>query len=131
MFLKLTNPFRPSLKYFCEPLYSLSESNLPNVLLNSSTFTSCGIIKGRETNADVKKLFQWIISDFSKYDKEVYLPANLFKDQEIKITISKGVLSMIKLTSINDFINWAETNKIDYEVNYEYNNTFFILLRKS
>ena len=47
--------------------------------------TSAGIISGRETNADVKKLFQWLITDFSKYDKEVYLPANLFKEQDIKI----------------------------------------------
>jgi iron(III) transport system substrate-binding protein len=47
--------------------------------------TSSGIIKGREENADVKKLFQWLITDFSKYDKEVYLPANLFKNTELKI----------------------------------------------
>ena len=47
--------------------------------------TSVGIINGREENEDVKKVFQWLITDFSKYDKEVYLPAVLFKDQTIKI----------------------------------------------
>lgn len=47
--------------------------------------TSAGIIKGNEDNKDVKEVFQWLITEFSKYDKEVYLPATLFKDQEIKI----------------------------------------------
>ena len=47
--------------------------------------TSAGIIKGNEDNKDVKEVFQWLITEFSKYDKEVYLPATLFKDQGIKI----------------------------------------------
>ena len=47
--------------------------------------TSAAIISGRETKDDVKEVFQWLITDFSKYDKEVYLPAILFKNQEIKI----------------------------------------------
>lgn len=47
--------------------------------------TSAGIIKGREEKENVKEVFQWLITDFSKYDKEVYLPSNLFKSQEIKI----------------------------------------------
>ena len=32
--------------------------------------TSVGIIKGRENNENVKEVFQWLINDFSKYDKE-------------------------------------------------------------
>lgn len=37
----------------------------------------------------------------------------------IEIIISKGSLEMIKLTTVNAFINWAENNKIDYQINYE------------
>ena len=47
--------------------------------------TSAGVIKGREENSDVKEVFQWLITDFCKYDKEVYLPAELFKEQKITI----------------------------------------------
>ncbi len=47
--------------------------------------TSAGVIKGREDNSDVKEVFQWLITDFCKYDKEVYLPAELFKEQKIMI----------------------------------------------
>ena len=43
--------------------------------------------------------------------------------KKIEITISKGRLEMIKVTSINEFINWAETENIDYQINYENSNT--------
>lgn len=42
---------------------------------------------------------------------------------EIILTISKGKLLMIKINSISDFINWAETNNIDYQINYETSET--------
>lgn len=44
-------------------------------------------------------------------------------NKEIEITISKGKLEMIKLTTVNDFINWAEKEKIDYQINYENSDT--------
>lgn len=47
--------------------------------------TSCGIIKGKETNENVRKVFQWLISDFGKYDKEHYLPDIILKDQDNKV----------------------------------------------
>ena len=47
--------------------------------------TSCGIIKGRETKESVKKVFQWLISDFGRYDKENYMPDVLLKNQESKV----------------------------------------------
>ena len=47
--------------------------------------TSAGIIKGNENDENVKKLFQWLISDFSKQDIENYVPGKLFKEQELKI----------------------------------------------
>lgn len=47
--------------------------------------TSCGIIKGRETNENVRKVFNWLISDFGKYDKENYMPDVLLKEQVSKV----------------------------------------------
>ena len=44
-------------------------------------------------------------------------------NKKIDIVISKGKLEMIKLTSVNEFINWAETEGIDYQINYENSNT--------
>lgn len=64
--------------------------------------TSAGIIKGRETKEDVKEVFQWLITDFSKYDKEVYLPANLFKNQEIKIKNYPKNVKDANMKSIQD-----------------------------
>lgn len=64
--------------------------------------TSAGIIIGKDDNADVKELFQWLITDFSKYDKEVYLPANLFKEQEIKIQNYPAEVKDADMTGIED-----------------------------
>lgn len=45
------------------------------------------------------------------------------KNKEIMISISKGKLEMIKLTTINEFANWAENNGVSYDINYENSNT--------
>ena len=47
--------------------------------------TSAGIVKGRESKDNIKELFQWLVTVFSKYDTEEFIPAQLFKDQDIKI----------------------------------------------
>lgn len=47
--------------------------------------TSCGIIKGRETNEDVKEVFEWLITDFIKYDKENHMPDIILKNQDNKM----------------------------------------------
>ena len=44
--------------------------------------TSVGIIKGRETDENVKEVFNWLIADFGKFDKENYMPDKILKDQE-------------------------------------------------
>ena len=41
----------------------------------------------------------------------------------IEITISKGKLEMIKFSTVNEFINWAENNHVDYQINYENSST--------
>lgn len=47
--------------------------------------TSCGIIKGRETNEDVIEVFNWLINDYGKFDKENYMPDIILKNQENKM----------------------------------------------
>lgn len=42
----------------------------------------------------------------------------------IEVTISKGKLEMIKVSSLTDFYLWASQNKVDYNIEYEYSNTF-------
>lgn len=41
----------------------------------------------------------------------------------VLVTISKGTLEMIKITTINDFVNWAENNNVHYEIDYENSDT--------
>lgn len=47
--------------------------------------TSIGIIKGRETDENVRTVFNWLISDFGKFDKENYMPDIILKEQEVKV----------------------------------------------
>lgn len=47
--------------------------------------TSFGIIKGREKKENVRKVFQWILSDYNYYDKEHFMPDAILKDQKVKI----------------------------------------------
>ena len=44
--------------------------------------TSYGIVKGRETNENVKKVFEWISTDYIRFDKENYMPDVILKDQK-------------------------------------------------
>ena len=45
------------------------------------------------------------------------------KNEKIEITVSKGKLEMIKLTTLSEFTNWAENNNISYEITYENSDT--------
>lgn len=47
--------------------------------------TSVGIIKGRETDENVKEVFNWLINDFGRYDKENYMPDIIIKDQKVNV----------------------------------------------
>ena len=78
--------------------------------------TSAGIIKGKN-NDDVKELFQWLITDYSKIDIEEYVPGNLFKDQTLKIknypeTINDADMTNIESSEIKEKLSkrWEEVN---------------------
>ena len=47
--------------------------------------TSASIIKGRESNENVVKVFEWLINSFGVYDKENYMPDKILKDQKISV----------------------------------------------
>lgn len=79
--------------------------------------TSFGIIKGKETNENVRKVFQWLIDDFGKYDKEHYLPDIVLKNQDNKIENYPTDLLDADMTGIdsmdtkNDLTEkWGEVN---------------------
>lgn len=47
--------------------------------------TSFGIIKGKENKENVREVFEWLMNDFGKYDKEYFLPDKILKNQEVKV----------------------------------------------
>lgn len=79
--------------------------------------TSCGIIKGREDNENVKAVFEWLISDFGKYDKENYMPDIILKDQVSKmknypVGLTDAKMDGIDSTATKDELieKWSEVN---------------------
>ena len=73
-------------------------------------------ISYKEEYSDEKKLGDVISSN-------VNIGELVEKDKKIEITVSKGKLEMIKLTTLSEFTNWAENNNVNYEINYENSNT--------
>jgi len=71
--------------------------------------TSLGIIKGRETDENVKKVFNWLISDFGKYDKENYMPDKILKVQESKV---KNYPTNLKDADMKDIDSIEVKNKL-------------------
>lgn len=79
--------------------------------------TSCGIIKGRENNENVVKVFEWLIGDYGKYDKENYMPDVILKNQENKMKnypsgLKDANMDGIDSTSTKDDLieKWSEVN---------------------
>ena len=79
--------------------------------------TSFGIIKGRENNEDVREVFEWLMNEFGKYDKEYFSPDKILKDQEIKVKNYPTNLKDAKMDGIDsvsvkqDLISkWEQVN---------------------
>lgn len=79
--------------------------------------TSCGIIKGREDNENVRAVFEWLINDFGKYDKENYMPDVILKDQENKMKNYPTNLTDADMKGIDNTVTkdnliekWSEIN---------------------
>lgn len=64
--------------------------------------TSVSIIKGREEKENVKDVFEFIVGEFSIYDKENHVPGKIFKEQENKIENYPQGLSDADMSGIED-----------------------------
>ena len=79
--------------------------------------TSCGIIKGRENEENVKEIFEWLIGEYGKFDKENYMPDIILKDQENKMPnyptdLKDADMSGIDSTDTKEKLTekWGEVN---------------------
>ena len=79
--------------------------------------TSCGIIKGRETNEGVVKVFNWLIKDYGRFDKENYMTDKILKDQENKLknypeNLKDANMEGIDSTEVKERLieKWGEVN---------------------
>jgi len=64
--------------------------------------TSIGIIKGKETNENVRKVFQWVNTEFSLYDKEHFIPGKIFVEQTTKIDNYPETKKLSDMTGIDN-----------------------------
>lgn len=84
------------------------------VVYDTSTY---GIIEGKENNENVRRVFDWLIHSFCKYDKEHFYPSDILKDLDIQIPNYPMGLKDADMTG-NDENNrksellnrWAEVN---------------------
>ena len=79
--------------------------------------TSYGIIKGRETNENVKKVFEWLSTEFIRYDKENFMPDIILKDQKNNVQnyptdfIEANMEGIDNIETKNKLIEkWGEVN---------------------
>ena len=79
--------------------------------------TSFGIIKGRENNEAVIKVFNYLMNDFGKYDKEHYLPDIVLKNQNNQVKnypknlIDADMTGIDSISRKNELIKaWSEIN---------------------
>lgn len=79
--------------------------------------TSCGIIKGREANEVVREIFEWLINDFGKYDKENFMPEIILNNQENKMENYPKILKDADMNGIDNVEikekltkKWGEVN---------------------
>ncbi len=71
--------------------------------------TSFGIIKGKEKNENVREVFNWLLTDFSRYDKEYYYPDVILKDQKSSI---KGYPTNLKDAKMDGIYSTAVKEKL-------------------
>lgn len=64
--------------------------------------TSNSIVKGRETNENVKTIFNFINEEFTYYDKAYFSPGKILKDQEVKIENYPENIKSADMSTITD-----------------------------
>ncbi len=105
-----------------QAVYAINEGyNFEIINLESGSpynTTSASIIKGRETDENVKNVFTWLIKEYGKYDKENFMPAIILKEQENKIKnyptdLKDADMKNIESMEIKDKLTkkWEEVNE--------------------
>ena len=79
--------------------------------------TSIGIIKGREKDEDVKEVFNWLVNEFGRYDKENFMPDIIIKNQDNKVKNYPTNLKDAKMDGIDDIKTKERLMEIWSEVN--------------
>ena len=79
--------------------------------------TSMGIIKGKENNENVKKVFEWLITDYSRYHKENFMPDVILKDQKNNVKNYPTDFKQADMTGIDDVGTKEQLIKIWGEIN--------------
>ena len=79
--------------------------------------TACGIIKGREDKAHVKEVFEFVVNEFGRYDKENYMPDIILKDQQNKVANYPENLKDADMTGIDSIATKERLTKRWEEVN--------------
>ena len=64
--------------------------------------TIIGIIKGKETNENVKTIFNYLNTEFFKYDKENFIPGKIVKDQQVKLENYPTDIKLADVSTIFD-----------------------------
>ncbi len=80
--------------------------------------TSFGIIKGRETKENVIKVFEFLMNDFGRYDKENFMPDIILKNQNNQVKNYPENLKDADMTGIDSVATkekltakWEEINE--------------------
>lgn len=64
--------------------------------------TVYGIIKGRENNENVKKVFDYINTEFAQYDKAHFAPAQIYQNQKVELETYPEGLQSADMSTITD-----------------------------
>ena len=79
--------------------------------------TSCAIIKGREEKAHVKEVFEFLVNEFGRYDKENFMPDIILKNQNNKVANYPENLRDADMTGIDSIQVKEKLTKRWEEVN--------------
>ena len=79
--------------------------------------TSCGIIKGHEDKEHVKEVFEFVVNEFGRYDKENFMPDIILKDQNNKVANYPTNLRDADMTGIDSIETKEKLTKRWEEVN--------------
>lgn len=79
--------------------------------------TSWGIIEGKQEKETVKEVFEWLLNDFNRYDKENFMPDIILKNQNNKVKNYPENLKDGKMNGIESIERKEELTKLWSEVN--------------